>query len=372
MRNTKYWIALTAVVACVSLAATTPPHLNQAVEAQKALTRDNPTNDAAINDLGNLLRMAGRLDEAESAYRAAIDLAPDKVAPRYNLGILLQQQGETAEALEQYRKVANLDPSFAWAHYQIGALLEARGNDSQALKAYTRAFALNPELAFPQVNPQVIDNQLLPQALLASYKQGKKSPPPQAPNTYADPKHIASLFVPPAAAAPTVAPASTESGAPGGMASSRVTATPSTGAAARGGTARSTSPGGAVASRVLSEDSLDERSVGQVKQSGPAARGSNQRGGMRATGVPSRGNPPATSTPSTQWNWPKGQSGGSQAGQPTAGGTSGNTFAPPTRPGSVRQPTPTIVQPGGFRPGPNSTGRLENRLLPDRPDRVTR
>lgn len=368
MQKPKFWILSTGLAALVSLAATAPPpNLNKALEAQRALTVENPADDAAINDLGNLLRMAGRLDEAETAYRAAIVLAPEKVAPRYNLGILLQQRGKTSEALDQYRKVTDLDPGFAWAHYQIGALLEAKGSDSGALKAYTTAFVLDPELAFPQVNPQVIDNKLLQQALLSSYKKGKKTPPPQAPNTYADPKHIASLFVPATAQPAAVAETPAAGASPDGMAATRTGSTSST-TASRGGMARPLSPGAQGSSRVLSEDSLDDSQVGQVG-GGKTAATSRAGGGMRATGVQPRPGQPGAST--TQWNWPRNNTG--QSGKPTTGGTSGNTFAPPVRPGGGRQPTPTIVQPGGFRPGPNSTGRLENRLLPDRlaPERAS-
>ena len=53
----------------------------------------SPDNDAAYNNLGNALAELGRLTEAESAYRAAIRLAPEEAAIRYyNLGNVLAAQ----------------------------------------------------------------------------------------------------------------------------------------------------------------------------------------------------------------------------------------------------------------------------------------
>ena len=63
-----------------------------------------------------------------------------------------------------------LEPSHAWAHYQIGTIYEAWGQQSKAVDSYARAFALDPQLAFPEVNPHIVENKLVTQAMLRAYR----------------------------------------------------------------------------------------------------------------------------------------------------------------------------------------------------------
>ncbi len=346
MRKFQLWLLIPSLAAAVTLAASAPPpNLSKAVEAQQALAAERPADDAVWNDLGNLLRMAGRLAEAEDAYRQALGIAPQKVAPRYNLGLLLQQQGKREKALDEFRQVVKTDPGFAWAHYQIGALLEAKGNESGALTAYARAFALNPDLAFPEVNPQVIENRLLTEALLKSYRE--VSAQPQAPNTYENPEQITSLLVPPAPvpSAPRAA-SGAATGSPARPAASQAAASPG-----RGGSAQPLS--NPVATKVLSEDQLGGRATGQITPLGPAQRGGSRSAATAGT----RGGG------TTTWTWPRSNQGGA-----TAAGSSRSPVS--QKPTFVNPPSaPSTGKPGttGFVPGINSTGRLENRVLPGGP-----
>lgn len=341
MHKSKLWLFLpTLAVAAAVAASAPPPNLSKAVEAQKALAQQTPGDDAVLNDLGNLLRMAGRLAEAEDAYRQALTIAPQKVPPRYNLGLLLQQQGKPEQALDEFRQVVKTEPAFAWAHYQIGALLEAKGNKSGALTAYAKAFSLNPDLAFPEVNPQVIDNGLLTAALLRSYRE--MSAQPQAPNTYEDPEHITSLLAPPIPSAP--APERVAAGT--GAAPVRATGSRTASTASRGGSARPVS-NPVSSSKVLSEEQLSGRPTGQV-----TPLPGSSRGGSRPTVAGTRGGG------TTTWTWPRSNQGGSAAGRGPASAQKPSLVNPPGTSGGIRPGTT------GFVPGINSTGRLENRVLP--------
>ena len=354
MRKSKLWLLIPSLaVAAALVASAPPPNLGKAVEAQKALAVERPGDDTVLNDLGNLLRMAGRLDEAEEAYRQALTIAPDKVPPRYNLALLLQQQGKRDKALEEFRLVVKTDPGFAWAHYQIGALLEEKGNESGALTAYAKAFALNPDLAFPQINPQVIDNELLTEALLKSYRE--VSAQPQAPNTYEDPERITELLVPPPA--PSAAKPSERVTASSAVPPERHHARSPAPATSGGGSARPVS--NPVASKVLTEDELAGRDTGQVTPLGPPVRG----GGNRSTMAGTRGGG------TTTWSWPRANQGSAMggnaatAGSARSGAQKPSVVNPPSAPGMGKPGS----APGGFVPGTNSTGRLENRLLPGQP-----
>jgi precorrin-6B methylase 2 len=74
----------------------------------------------------------GRLDEAETAMRAAIGLCPDEPDLLASLARLLAQRGRTVEAIGWYRRAAALDP----AHRSAAALIEAKSQVTASIHAW--------------------------------------------------------------------------------------------------------------------------------------------------------------------------------------------------------------------------------------------
>lgn len=196
MRTYLWWIALALVPALVALtaASVTPPNLDRALETQRALAAEYPDDPRVFNDLGNLLVMGGRLDEAEEAYLHAIELDPDRASSHFNLALLLQQAGQLRPALKEYQQVLRIDPGHAWAQYQIGTIYDRWRQDDRAVQAYARALSLDPQLAFSEVNPHVIDNRLLTEALLKAHRRPASTVLP--PKSYDEPSRIAQLLIP--------------------------------------------------------------------------------------------------------------------------------------------------------------------------------
>ncbi len=195
-RSVPFLLSLVLFVGLVGTAASTTPvpeNLPLALEEQRRLIAEQPDNAAARNDLGNLLMLMGDTMGAELAYRGAVELAPHRPAYHYNLALLLHDAGKAAEAAELYRRVLELDPTDAWAHYQLGAILEAQGKDRRAVGRYARAFHLDPGLAFADVNPLVLESDLVTEAMLRGYKEGMIAS--RAPRVYNDPNRIARLLV---------------------------------------------------------------------------------------------------------------------------------------------------------------------------------
>ena len=55
----------------------------------------------------------GKLDEAISQFRAAIEADANNTQARCNLADALAQQGKTAQAADQYRQALQIAPDFA-------------------------------------------------------------------------------------------------------------------------------------------------------------------------------------------------------------------------------------------------------------------
>jgi predicted TPR repeat methyltransferase len=99
----------------------------------------------ARNNLGNMLKEAGRHAEAEQAYRTTIAARPEFVPAHSNLGVVLKAQGRHAEAIAAYRQAVELAPDFAQGWINLGNALKAGDDLHGALSAYRNAIMLSPD-----------------------------------------------------------------------------------------------------------------------------------------------------------------------------------------------------------------------------------
>jgi tetratricopeptide (TPR) repeat protein len=99
----------------------------------EALAADPGLVDAHVNR-GWLLHEAGRLEEAEQAYRAAIAACGAEPLVLYNLGVLLVDMERKKEALEAYRGAVRANPGFADCHYNLALLCEELGMARDAIR----------------------------------------------------------------------------------------------------------------------------------------------------------------------------------------------------------------------------------------------
>lgn len=105
---------------------------------RNAIELDPSHSDALVN-LGRLLQERGELDAAVALYRRAIEAEPDYATAYFNLGVVMEELGETDAAIEAYQKSLEFDPDSADSHYNLAGLYESLGRRTLAyrhLKAY--------------------------------------------------------------------------------------------------------------------------------------------------------------------------------------------------------------------------------------------
>ncbi len=109
----------------------------------------------AVFGLGNLYSDQHRWEEAERAYRAAIEIEPNAHEAYVALSVVLTQPIIGADLAERYaeaeklaRRAIEIEPNNAFAHDQLGVALELGGAISgETPKAYRKAIELEPTFA---------------------------------------------------------------------------------------------------------------------------------------------------------------------------------------------------------------------------------
>ncbi|KUZ15973.1 hypothetical protein WI69_07390 [Burkholderia diffusa] len=92
-----------------------------------------------FNNLGNMLRESGRLDDAIAHYRHAVGLRPDYPEAHNNLGNALRDAREPAAAMHSCARAIELRPGYAEAYNNLGNALLDLGEHAAAAASYAKA-----------------------------------------------------------------------------------------------------------------------------------------------------------------------------------------------------------------------------------------
>lgn len=173
-----------------------------------AALRQNDDSPELHNRLGTLLVDKGFPKDAEREFERAVN-ANGKFHPAwYNLGLIRAAQGDELGARRAFSRTVDLKPGHAPALFQLGLVEEKNHHTDRAIRLYAKAFSINPALMRVDVNPRVLDSDLIDLALLKMYQTDHtrrsmqmegavampapvgSSAPPQAPSPQASPKNI--------------------------------------------------------------------------------------------------------------------------------------------------------------------------------------
>ena len=115
--------------------------------AEKLIRRaiqSDPDDAAYYNNLGVVLREAGRLEEAMESYRDALARRPDYAEAHCNFGVALKESGRADEAVVPLERAIALDPEYGGAYTNLGNALHELDRFDEAMAAFDRALELEP------------------------------------------------------------------------------------------------------------------------------------------------------------------------------------------------------------------------------------
>ena len=98
--------------------------------------RLNPSHADSLNNLANIKREQGYIEEATRLYLKALEVFPEFAAAHSNLASILQQQGKLNEALTHYKEAIRIQPAFADAYSNMGNTLKEM-HDIQVISNFT-------------------------------------------------------------------------------------------------------------------------------------------------------------------------------------------------------------------------------------------
>ncbi len=121
--------------------------LDEAVTEYRAALQADAGNPQALLGLGRVLARQGDLEGAKAAYREALAGDPALGVAHAELGELLLGQGATAEARTHLERAVELSPELANVQAAYGTLLAKEGRFAEAAETYDRAVKLAPSSA---------------------------------------------------------------------------------------------------------------------------------------------------------------------------------------------------------------------------------
>lgn len=121
--------------------------LAEAERAYRDILADDSNNADALHLLGALKQQGGKPDESIALVRQAIALKPGSALYHNTLGISYSMTRAVDWAAEAFNKAAELSPQYADPHVHLGNLMRMKGENEEALKHLERAVAIKPDFA---------------------------------------------------------------------------------------------------------------------------------------------------------------------------------------------------------------------------------
>ncbi|HEY6130114.1 MAG TPA: tetratricopeptide repeat protein [Candidatus Acidoferrum sp.] len=113
-------------------------HMDAIAEYQAAI-KLAPKEPRLHEELGTELRIAGKMEEAEEAFRQELEIDPDNVVAKYKLGVIATERGDAGKGKQLIEEAMRVRPNLRNADYNLGRAEMLLGNDSAAMEDFQRA-----------------------------------------------------------------------------------------------------------------------------------------------------------------------------------------------------------------------------------------
>jgi tetratricopeptide (TPR) repeat protein len=131
--------------------------IEEAEQAYAGAIRLDGMDPLARMGLGELKIAAGRPQEAVREFELALELRPRLPEGEFAAGFALARLGRTKEAETRYRRALVMRPDFAAAWINLGSLLRDEGREAEAEAALRTAVELRPDLISGWVNLALLE-----------------------------------------------------------------------------------------------------------------------------------------------------------------------------------------------------------------------
>ncbi len=120
--------------------------LKEADAAYRQVLAAMPKHFDAMHLLGVVALQTGRLDDAHALISDAIALNPKFAAAQNNLGNVYLRQGRLDDAQACFERAVKLQPGFGDAHFNLGNQLRRQGRLQDAATHFRRAAAADAQV----------------------------------------------------------------------------------------------------------------------------------------------------------------------------------------------------------------------------------
>ncbi|MGI8835244.1 MAG: tetratricopeptide repeat protein [Pyrinomonadaceae bacterium] len=114
---------------------------------KQGLQNRNEVLSNAYKNLGNAYNGLKRYSEAADALKKAAEIEPSNAAALFNLGLTLYNGKRYSEAIEAYKAVVKLRPQLSAVHYNLGLTYVAINDKEAARQEYEILKTMNADLA---------------------------------------------------------------------------------------------------------------------------------------------------------------------------------------------------------------------------------
>ncbi len=118
-------------------------HLDRAVKSAGQLN-DRQLQALGYAGIGDVYSRQGKLDDAQSAYRRAVELGVSNSPLNDVLARVLDEKKGAGDDEEPLRRAVELSPDDVWSYYGLGANYSRNGNAAAAIAQFHQCLELEP------------------------------------------------------------------------------------------------------------------------------------------------------------------------------------------------------------------------------------